>query len=357
MPWYPKRWWSAIAVCVLVVAPLAAPGVATACACGGVLSSDPSLRVADELALVTGDGTTETVVMRLNLSTSTDNAALVMPTPAPATVSAATAELLDELARLSGPRVETIKRWTIGWGGYGAASEGMASRAPGSGPGDPTVLQQVQLGPLEATTLSGGDLDGVRKWLTDNGYDLRPEISAGLAPYLHEGWSVVAMRLTTDDATLDGPLAPVQLTFESDELVYPMRMSAHASTGQTVTIYTLGEHRMRRDDADAADHIVAQEYAGSIAGRTDNSDLSALSGSGTFLTKLTTTIVDPASITSDFVFVDAPDDTPYQQVVYRYDRVDVTLPVLIGSIVAVLTAGVLAGLWLTRGVRRPPTAR
>ncbi|MDA2891724.1 DUF2330 domain-containing protein [Mycolicibacterium sp. BiH015] len=350
------RWWSLIAAGALFTAPLVAPGAATACACGGLLSSDPSLRVADELALVTGDGTVETVVMRLNLDTSADNAALVMPTPTPATVSAAPAELLGELATLSAPRVETVKRWTIGWGASGASAEGATAAAPGSGPGNPTVVQQVQLGPLEATTLSGGDLSGVRNWLADNGYELRPEISEGLDPYLREGWSIVAMRLTTDDAALSGPLAPVTLTFESEELVYPMRMSAHADTGQTVTIYTLGQHRMQRDDPDAGDHIVAQEYAGSIAGRTQNVTLRELSKSGAYLTKLTTTIVDPDSITSDFVFVDAPDDDPYQPVIYSYERVDLTVPVLIGSIVLVVTAGVLVGRWLTRGARRPPTA-
>ncbi|WP_051226619.1 DUF2330 domain-containing protein [Mycolicibacterium iranicum] len=350
------RWWSLVAAGALFSAPLVAPGVATACACGGLLSSDPSLRVADEVALVTGDGSVETVVMRLNLDTSTDNAALVMPTPTPATVSDAPTELLGELAALSAPRVETVKRWTIGWGASGATTEGTTAAAPGSRPGDPTVMQQVQLGPLEATTLSGGDLSGVRNWLADNGYELRSEISEGLDPYLRQGWSIVAMRLTTDDAALSGPLAPVKLTFESSELVYPMRMSAHASSGQTVTIYTLGEHRMRRDDADAADHIVAQEYAGSIAGRTENVALSELSQSGAYLTKLTTTIVDPASITSDFVFVDASDDDPYQPVVYSYEQVDLTLPVLIGSVILVVTAGVLVGRWLTREVRRPPTA-
>jgi len=349
------RWSSLVGVCVLLATILGAPGVATACACGGVLSSDPSLQVADELALLTGDGTTETVVMRLNLSTSADNAALVIPTPAPAKVTAAPADLFDELAELSAPRIETVKRWTIGWGGFMAA-DGASAGAPGSGPGGPTVLAQVQLGPLEATTLSGGDLAGVRKWLDDNDYELRPEISAGLAPYLSEGWSVVAMRLTTDDASLNGPLAPVTLTFASDELIYPMRMSAQATTPQTVTIYTLGEHRMVRADDNAAMQYVKDDYAGSIAGRTDNPALTELSASGPFLTKMTTMITDPVEITSDFVFAQAPTDEPFQPVIRRYERVDLTLWVFGGAVVLVVAGAVLAGAGLTRKVRQRPTA-
>lgn len=355
------RWSSLVGVCFLVMALLTAPGMATACACGGVLSSDPSLQVADELALVTGDGVTETVVMRLNLSTSAADAALVIPTPAPATVTAAPHDLFDHLEELSAPRIETVTQWTVGWGGFGSASDGVTAGAPGSGPGDPAVLAQVQLGPLEATTLSGGDLTGVRKWLSANGYDLHPEISAGLSPYLSDGWSVVAMRLTTDDASLDGPLAPVRLTFPHaappDELIYPMRMSAHAKSPQTATIYTLGEHRMMRTDDDVALQAVDQDYAGSIAGRTEDPTLAELSSAGTFLTKVTTSIVDPAEITSDFVFAQAPTDEPFQRVVRRYETVDLTLPAMGAAVVLVVAAAVLAGAVLTRRVRRRPTAR
>lgn len=350
------RWWSLIAAGALFAAPLVAPGAATACACGGLLSSDPSLRVADELALVTGDGALETVVMRLNLSTSADNAALVMPTPTPAAVTDAPPELFDVLADLSAPRVETVRKWVIGWGGA-ASPEGMTAGAlPGAGSGAPTVLDQVQLGPLEATTLSGGDLAGVQKWLADNGYELRSEISAGLDPYLREGWSIVAMRLTTQDSSLTGPLAPVKLTFESHELIYPMRMSAQATSPQTVVIYTLGEHRMQRTDPDALSQYVDIDYAGSVDGRTDEPMLTELASNGAYLTKMTSSIVEPEAITSDFLFAPAPTDEPFQRVVYRYEYVNMTLMILAGVVMIPVAAGVLTIVLIRRG-RRRPTAR
>ncbi|MBX7435003.1 DUF2330 domain-containing protein [Mycobacterium sp. Y57] len=350
-----RRWWSLACVFALAAAPLVAPGVATACACGGLISPDPSLRVADEMALVAGDGTTETVVMRLNLDTSADNAALVVPTPAPATVTGADPDVFDELAALSAPRVEKLRRWTWGWANAEAPSgEGVMI---GAVPGAPTVLSQVQLGPLEATTLSGGDLAGVREWLSGNGYDLRPEISAGLDPYLRAGWSVVAMRLTTDGEPLDGPLAPVTLRFASDELMYPMRMSAEASTPQTVVVYTLGEHKTRRIDRDAADQYVNLDYAGPLAGRTGDTTLLGLSDSGDYLTKTTTSIVDPEHITSDFLFGPAPDDDPFQAVVYDYEYRNLTLPAL-GAVAAVIVAGATwTVILISRRVRRRTRAR
>jgi hypothetical protein len=134
---------------------LGAPGLATACGCGMVVSHDPAARVNREEALVTMDGHTETLIMRLNLSSAEDNAALIVPTPTPATVSLASASLFDELDALSTPPPQT--------GGL---------PAPGAAP---TVLNRVQLGPLEATTLTGGDVAGVEEWLDSHGYKMRPE--------------------------------------------------------------------------------------------------------------------------------------------------------------------------------------
>lgn len=351
------RLWSLVLACALAIAPLIAPGVATACACGGVISSDPALRVADELALISLDGGIETVVMRLNLNTSAEDAALVVPTPAPATVTTAEADLFDELARLSAPKVETVRKWTWGW----ANAEGPPSESDmaGSAPAAPMVVQQVRLGPLEATTLSGGDLAGVQKWLHDNGYQLRPEISAGLEPYLRAGWSVVAMRLTSEGGAegLDGPLAPVTLRFASDELIYPMKMSAQASAPQTVQIYTLGEHKMRRVDSDEAAQSVTLDYAGPLAGRSDSDMLQELSGAGDYLTKTTTSIVRPEEITADFTFAPASNDTPFQKVVYDYEYLNLTLLVLVGMAAVLVSLFGLAVLLVIRWVRRRSPAR
>lgn len=333
------RWLLAVLALLIGMLPVAAP--AAACACGGIVSPDARARIADEVALLARDGDTETIVMRLNLSSAADNAALVVPTPTPATVSAATPALFDELATLTAPRVETVRHWTFGTAG----PSGEGARPGALGAGGPTVLKQVRLGPLEATTLAGGSLDGVRNWLQDNGYALKSGIIDGLQPYLRDGWSVVAMRLT-GAAPLDGGLDPVRLTFTSDKLVYPMRMSALADTPQRVLIYTLGDHRMRRVDPDATGQQVDLDYAGVIA--TDA--LPRLPGHGPYLTALSTQIADPARITSDFEFADAPTDESYQRVIYRHEYADVTPWLLGGGALVVLLIG--AGIVALRLLRR-----
>ncbi|GAB0101820.1 hypothetical protein JMUB6875_07860 [Nocardia sp. JMUB6875] len=180
------------------------------------------------------DGQRETIEMRLDLRSSGQGAALLVPTPAPATVTAGNPATFTELERLTAPQVVTVRKWfgdfRLGWG---SAADG-AGAMPGGGA--PTVLDRVRLGPVEATTFTGGDLTGIREWLSHNGYEMREEVLATMPPYLDEGWSFVALRLTTS-ATLNGALDPVRLAFASDRLVYPMRMSRAAAHPQKVRVY------------------------------------------------------------------------------------------------------------------------
>jgi len=316
---------AALATGMLFVAP---GGPAGACACGGIVSHDQDARGTGEQALIATHGGTETIVMRLDLESVADNAALIIPTPTPATATQAKPALFDELARLSAPRVRP---------GRNNTDLDEVAAAPGAAP---VVVAQVQLGPLEATTLTGGDLAGVRQWLDSHGYRLRPEVSAQLDPYLRQGWSFVAMRLT-GEKPLSGQIDPVKLQFASDRLVYPMRMSAAAKNPQRVVIYALGEHRMQRTDADAGRQNVAVDFAGSIAGRTTDETLTELSAANPYLTRITTAIPDPASITDDFTFGPAPSDEPFQQVIGGPSESDDT-PVWVPVAATVAVIAVLA---------------
>ncbi|WP_410874308.1 DUF2330 domain-containing protein [Nocardia sp. A7] len=314
---------------------------ANACACGGVVSGDSSARVNSETAVLGWDGRRETVLMRLGMQFAGDDAALIVPTPTPATVSAGNSDSFSELSRMTAPERVTEYDW-FGSGSLGGETSGAA---PGSGP---DVLGQVQLGPLEATTLRGGDLTGIREWLDTNGYHLRPEVSATLDPYLREGWSFVAMRLTSAKP-LSGALDPVRLTFDSDRFVYPMRMSAAATTPQSVHLYVFGDHRMTRVDADTQPHTITTEFASPVS-EPSNPDLKALAAGDNYLTELSIYIPDPTTITSDFLLGPAAEDVPVRDRVVSKEYVEILgLPAGYVLIVAGLSlVGVIAGATLRR---------
>ncbi len=321
-----------------------------ACACGAfVAPRGERATMNHEVALMHWDGTTETILMQLALDASTSNVALVVPTPAPATVTAGDKATFVELDSLTAPQVQQRKHWKLGM--LSAASAHQAARA-----GAPTVINQVQLGPLQATTLAGGDLAGLQKWLADNGYSIRPEITDALGPYVKDGWSFVAMRLTSSDPIVGG-LNPVQMTFPSSRLVYPMRLSVAAPSPQEVTVYTLSDHRQQRTDADAAGQAAQTntvEFAGNVSTAVHDPLLRELTGNhGGYLTKILVNIPKPSQISSDFAFGNAPNDDAYRQVVYQDHDVVIPIELLVFAVlVLVVIAATVTVLFIVRRHRR-----
>jgi hypothetical protein len=325
---------------------LAAPS--RACACGAAVAPQGSHATMNhEVALVHWDGTTETIVMQLAMNASTDNIALVVPTPAPATVTSADKAAFTELDSLSAPQIVKHRHWRVG-----LALSSTARHAAARAPGAPTVLNQVHLGPLEVTTLAGGDVAGLQKWLSDNGYAIRPEVSDALGPYFRDNWSFVAMKLTSN-APIVGGLNPVRMTFPSSQLVYPMRLSVAATNTQEVTVFTLSDHRQQRTDPDAATQSTEVQFAGNVANAVHDPLLRELAANhGAFLTKIVVN-AKPEQITSDFSFGNAPNDDAYRQVVVVDD--DVVIPIDL-VVLGLLVLGAIATTVLflvLRGRRRP----
>ncbi|CAM4367700.1 hypothetical protein MB901379_04690 [Mycobacterium basiliense] len=310
---------------------LAAPG--RACACGAAIApGGVQATMNREVALAHWDGSTENIVMQLTMDTTTDNIALVVPTPNPAIVAAGDQATFLELDTLTEPQIRHQRRWNVGIG-FGGAKQREATHAGR----DPVVVNQVHLGPLEATTLAGGDLTGLRQWLADNGYAIRPEVAAALDPYVRDGWAFVAMRLTSTTPIVGG-LSPVRLTFRSSQLVYPMRLSVAAQDPQHVVIFTLSDHRQQRIDADQTTQNTEVQFAGDVGNLVHDPLLRELAANrGSYLTKTAVDVYQTSRISSDFAFGNAPTDDAYRQTIVVYDHV--TIPV-----VALLLAGLLLAI-------------
>lgn len=325
-----------------------------ACACGAAIAPNGANATMNrEVALLHWDGTTETIVMQLAMSASADNVALVVPTPTPATVAAAEKATFSELDQITAPLIQHRRHWKLGFFFGSAAKNNDGARAP-TGARGPDVLSQVHLGPLEATTLAGGDLPGLQKWLVDNGYAIKPTVLEALNPYVRDGWAFVALRLTST-APIVGGLDPVRLTFASPNLVYPMRLSVAATTAQHVTVFTLADHRQQRTDADRSFQTTTVQFAGNIAGNVRDPLLRELTGShGAYLTEAQVDITQTSRITSDFMFGNATNDDPYRQVRFVDDDVELPLELIMlsGFLLTIIVAAVVVWVILSRRRRR-----
>ncbi|MGK2865480.1 MAG: DUF2330 domain-containing protein [Mycobacterium sp.] len=351
----PGAYRSICAVLVLLLAALttsiAAP--AWACGCGAYIPDRAGAAVVDERALIAWDGSTEDILMSFGVSGSSDRAAWVMPVPSAARVTLGDNAVFDDLAALTAPRVEYRDNWwpTFSWldGSAGGAPEASGARPPGG----VSVLATQRIGPFEVTRLTGDSTAALAAWLGDHGFPQPARLDENLAPYVEQGWEIVAIQLAPESgATLTGALQPLRLTFASDTVVYPMRLSRSATVPQSVELSVLAEHRMEPSVVPIPGSAPTLRYAGRLDTAQVSEALAPYTESGAFLTSWTDFIGEPAQIDHDYVFTQADTDTTYQQVIVRTrDRGDLTGALLIMAAVA----GLLTAMFLV--LRRAGQAR
>ncbi|WUJ70745.1 DUF2330 domain-containing protein [Kribbella soli] len=319
---------------------------AWACACGGYLPDAQSrARAYGENALVQHDGGTEKITLSMAINGISKKAAWIMPVPAAAKVELGDDQLFYRLDRLRRPKIVYKKTyWPFRDLGIMDNSRGLAGEAaPGSGV---NVRQQMVLGPFAVARLTGSTGTAVTDWLRTNGYVVPATLAANLTPYLTEKWEIVAVKLAPkrDGESLSGATPPLRLTFASERIVYPMRLSKGATTSQTVTVYVAAEHRV--DATKLPDASVKPELL--FAGRVEDD---ALTTPATFLTAYTATYSEPGRITDDFTFAPAATDAEYQrvEVVTTNDGFWSTVGVLFGGL---LLIGVVAAVIARVLVRR-----
>jgi hypothetical protein len=328
---------------------------AYACGCGGMVPPGQSrIAVGQESSVVRWNGKTEDIVMQLNVSGDAEEAAWIMPVPNRAKVRLGDEKIFSDLVRITEPEVrERSYFWPRSDDWPLVETDGdAAGAAPGDGAGVRDVGRQ-RLGPFDVARLTATDPDALSDWLDDNGFALPPRLAKELKPYVEQKWEYVAVKLApserTKDRALDGPLDPLHLTFESDRLVYPMRLSRAARQAQYLRLYVLAPHRMQpRSDigGDKPDLL--------FAGRLDKQEgvkhrLSELAGGGrTFLTAFDQSFPVPARINGDHELRPASSDSAFHKVEYddellRWGGVPVWLVTVTAAVTAVVTAMVLVG--------------
>lgn len=316
---------SAQAASVALIAGLATvfgPGVASACACGAFIS-DSRLEPTHETAAVTLAGGRETVTVNIAADTDAERAAFLMPVPGRAEFELADTELFAELDELTRPEIR-YRDVEIDPGSDGAG-------APPPGDDDRVVVtDRVELGPYDVAQLTGTDSTAVADWLTANDFELAPDLADALTPYLNDDWYVVAVALTPEGSTstfADG-LPPMRLDFATDTPVYPMRLSATATSTQPLRLYVLADHKMDATSPTPGAGEPELTYADWVA-PGDLGDYPALAErvtKRTFVTRYDQK-VDPDDVTDDITFSRAGADETYRAVVTRTRYVSSSDPI------------------------------
>jgi hypothetical protein len=285
-------------------------GPAYACACGAVITHGQDTTVADETSLVRYENGTEDIVMSLGLTGSPTSAAWFLPVPAKPKFGLADEDLFNSLATLTAPEVVVE--------GDNDCNGSCAIPATGQPSPDVSVVQRVPVGPYDVATLSANDGSALHDWLAAHGFTLSAKLARGIKPYAAEHWLFVAVRLNPakGQQSLGTQLPPLKVSFASDELVYPMRLTALASHAQTVRLYILADHRMRADGDGPSDSDV--RWAGWVTPDSAGGALASLVPHRMFLTRFDQVHLEPSQVHGDYHFRRASADTPYQRVIYEH---------------------------------------
>ncbi|MEV7520621.1 DUF2330 domain-containing protein [Streptomyces sp. NPDC091371] len=317
---------------------------AYACGCGAMIPYGQSRFGVDrETSVVRWDGRTEQIVMRFIVRGDADRAAWIMPVPGRATVQLGDGKLFDELEERTLPEHETrhyfwprSKDWPFSSG----MSDGVGAAPPGAGDAAVGVVGREQLGDFDVARLTATDPAALKNWLESNGFTLPDRLTTEVEPYVAQKWEYVAVRLAPREPgkKLRGELDPLRIRFDSDKLVYPMRLSRMAKNPQSLGLYVLAEHRMEPASriGGAAPEVT---FAGTVS--PGSGPLAELAGGKpVFLTAIEQEFPEPARIDADHELRATAKDTPYRRIVYRDQLLTVGggVPVWLLSVVAALLA-------------------
>jgi hypothetical protein len=304
--------------------------------------SNSAAAISAETSLITWDGRTETIDMAMVLDGRAADAAWIMPVPPGTVATPGDRTIFPKLVTATLPRVE--KQYTF-WPSFGFGNNSAVSGA--QRPGGMSVSTSV-VGPFTVSTLSGTDPEAVNTWLDEHGYPARPALTATFADYLADGWAIDAVRLTNPGGQLAGSLDPLRMTFSTTAPVYPIRLSNFAKEVQAVVLYVVAAHRVEITREASPGSYVEPIFAGRVAAA--DLGVTPIDGQDVYLTAFSQ-YLNPGSVTADYQFGRARDDTTYQRV--TYETVDLSWVTLLGAMVVVLAVMALViGLSIRQGRRK-----
>jgi hypothetical protein len=284
----------------------------------------------------------ETLILRTSFETQTKDFAWVVPVPSLPEFEQASASLFAQAFEYT-----TALHHDRNLGCACLEEDEYATKA--GAPGDVTIYDEQTVGIYGTSVIGAESSADLIDWLEEHGYlgdTNRFLVTEALQYYIDKDWYFVAMRI--DSTALAGnPGAwswygntqPISLTFDTEQAVLPMRISA-ISTGEAVDVYVYvsAPHRMTFPHA-------RTEYANRIG----SDELNYLKGrhplvaqrvaEGSFLTRLRVSL-GAADMANDIEIVRAANDGQFRRIDYG------AFPWFEAALLAV--AGVSSQLWLRR---------
>lgn len=276
---------------------------------------------------------TENMVVLSTFKGNAKDFAWVIPTPSQPEINKSSTDLFNNLAEItktadSGPIV------------YNQPTFGL-SDASKSTPVE--VISEKTVDMYDTAVLKATDEKALAKWLTDHGYTFPADQTSALKSYVDGGWYFAIAKIKPDlimsggivQELPEGTLTPLRLTFQSNKIIYPMKLTGLALTQAVpatltessdnpirsidtskipITLYILADHKTEHGslETDWANWINKTK----IKSLNDNLGGNIISSDKLFLTKMSNTL-NVKDISDDFVIGNASNDQVHPTPVYK----------------------------------------
>jgi hypothetical protein len=181
------------------------------------------------------------------------------------------------------------------------------------------LLSREQVGVYDVSILSADEPGALLEWLNEHGYAFPEEGGPLLDAYVKEGgWYFVAARVIPgESAYFEGDVQPLWFSFDAEQPIYPMRLTALVGNDIDVLIYVLADHRMKIRGFDFETEFAGKLTLPEIYRETDKDLVDLLTHRPYYVTKLCREHLFLSELTKDLYLERAASDEPYRLVLHR----------------------------------------
>jgi hypothetical protein len=322
---------------ILAVALVPAPRPVQGCAPAPRQGEYVGVNAEEAVILYDAATKTEHFVRRADFRTDAKDFGFLVPTPTKPDLGETKADIFYALSSATAPRhVPSGKVHTIV---QKRSRHGDGAAMPGSAvpPRPPEVLDEKKgVAGYDLVVLKAEDLDGLKKWLEERGYDARPALMDWLKWYVDNKWVITAFKVAkTPDSQHDRWAKAVRMSFPTDAPFYPyrepedVRNQPAAASPRTLRVFYLGDARAEGKLGEAGSWPAKTVWANACPEYTLNSvvdglglaekDAKALGGRPWHLTEFEDAS-SPRPGTHEVFFSKAKDQSAVERPVVYYDR-------------------------------------
>lgn len=300
---------------------------------GGIfIPHDSSGYETGQRAFIYFTGQSEMLVVSANFRANAKDFSWVIPTPAKPEIDKANYNLFKDLEQMTNTGERPVEL-SGGFSGSGAPKSDLVQ-----------IIEQKKVGIYDTAILKATDEKALADWLITHGYTFPADKNSELKSYVDNGWYFVIAKIQpdltnqtgTESALMNGTLTPLKLTFPSDKIIYPMKLTgialrsaqpgttATASTGTTIPpgaitetvspdmpikLYVLSDHKTQSDSLQT-DYANWISESNRVNLNTDLATDQITAGKKLYLTAMSATI-PAAKIADDLTITNADNDQVY----------------------------------------------